>query len=375
MKKIFVMFVFFSFLVPCVYGKGFNFKITDEVSFDDNIYLTKSDKVSSIINSIHGLARYLTKIPSTSFNFDTSVDVGYNSYVEDPSRNNNWFAGLGLNLKNRFFELREKFTYTTDPANRSIDERTERINNDVYLGFTTSKEKKLGFGIYGRDVLDYYLKEYFEGLNRNKIMGGAKIFYNFTPTKSLYAGYQYTNIKYDKNEVNNSTGNSYFLGVEGNISAKLTGVAQVSYDDRKYEKKYDQSPESGHVLGYLANITYAPYRSTIFTLEGTREMEETSSGYNRYYISSTVYLKFKQIVFQKWTVGCTTGYENMDFPIEYENGLHRTDEYFTVIPSLDYKFNDYFSAGIWYQYRSKISNHEFAEYLNNRTGLKLSLMF
>ena len=374
MKKIFIAVMLFSFLVPCVYGKNFSFKITDDVKFDDNIYLTKSDEVSSIINSIHGLARYLTKIPSTSFNFDTSVDVGYNSYVEDPSRNNNMFAGLGLRLNNKFFDLNEKFTYTTDPANSTLDERTERINNDVYLGFTTSKEKKLGFGIYGRDVLDHYLKEYYEGLNRNKIIGGAKLFFNFIPTKSLYAGYQYTNIQYDKNDFNNSTGNSYFLGVEGNISAKLTGVAQVSYDDRKYEKKSETTPETGHVLGYLANITYAPYRSTIFSLEGKRDMEETFWGNNRYYVSSTVYLKFQQIVFQKWTFGCTTGYEYMEFPVE-SYGFYRTDEYFTVIPSVDYKFNKYLAAGVWYQYRNKISNSAANEYLNNRTGVKLSLMF
>ena len=81
-----------------------------------------------------------------------------------------------------------------------------------------------------------------------------------------------------------------------------------------------------------------------------------------------------QIVFQKWTFGCTTGYEYMEFPTE-SYGFYRTDEYFTVIPSVDYKFNKYLSAGVWYQYRNKISNSAANEYLNNRTGVKLSLMF
>ena len=46
MKKIFIAVMLFSFLVPCVYGKNFSFKITDDVKFDDNIYLTMSDEVS-----------------------------------------------------------------------------------------------------------------------------------------------------------------------------------------------------------------------------------------------------------------------------------------------------------------------------------------
>jgi hypothetical protein len=249
MKKIFVLLFVFGLVVPSLYAKTFNFKIVEDLIYDDNIYYSDKNTEGSFLSSTKLYANFLSKIPSTSINVDANAHVGYNAYTEDFYNNSYMDAGLDLKLNNRFFDFRESFTYTSDPANNSFNERAERINNDVYLGYTSNKEKKLGFGVYAQDILDDYLKERYEYLNRNRVNLGAKLFYNFNPKKSVYLGYQYSNIDYSKNTFNNSNGNSYFLGATGEITAKIKGTAQVSYDDRHYNKKYEDSLENGNLIG------------------------------------------------------------------------------------------------------------------------------
>jgi len=374
MKKIFVLLFVFGLVVPSLYAKTFNFKIVEDLIYDDNIYYTDKDTEGSFLSSTKLYANFLSKIPSTSINVDANAHVGYNAYTEDFYNNSYMDAGLDLKLNNRFFDFRESFTYTSDPANNSFNERAERINNDVYLGYTSNKEKKLGFGVYAQDILDDYLKERYEYLNRNRVNLGAKLFYNFNPKKSVYLGYQYSNIDYSKNTFNNSNGNSYFLGATGEITAKIKGTAQVSYDDRHYNKKYEDSLENGNLIGFLADVTYKPFYSTTISLLGQRKMEETFFANNRYYISTNVNLAFKQLLFRKWTFGLAFGYENMEYPISVE-GMDRDDNYFTFTPSVDFKVKDILSIGVWYQNRNRLSNMESKNYLSNKTGVRVAVFF
>ena len=55
--------------------------------------------------------------------------------------------------------------------------------------------------------------------------------------------------------------------------------------------------------------------------------------------------------------------------------LDRVDDYFTFTPSIDYKFQDLFSLGVWYQFKDKISNAENNNYITNRTGIKAAFFF
>lgn len=374
MKKIVVMLLISLFVVPTLYAKGLKFKITEDLIYDDNIYSTNRDSDGSFISSTQLFAGFSSKIPSSSLNFDAKANVGYNAYTKDPSTNNYFNAGLGLKLNNKFFDFRDDFVYTSDPANNSLDDRAERINNNAYLGYTSNKEKKLGFGVFAQDILDNYLEKRYELLNRNRINAGVKGFYNFTPKKSLYIGYQYSNIEYSKNEFNNSNGNSYFLGATGEITAKIKGTVQVSYDDRHYNKEYENSMENGNLIGYLADITYKPLYTTTLSLKSERKMEETFYTNNRYYISTSVDFSVKQVLFRKWTLGMAFGYENMEYPRSVGD-LDRVDDYFTFTPSIDYKFQDLFSLGVWYQFKDKISNIENNNYITNRTGIKAAFFF
>lgn len=374
MKKILFLFIFLFLGISSSYGKPLTFKISEDVSYDDNIYLTDNDERDSFIRSTQVMARYKNKIPESSINIDANANLGYNSYSEDSTINNYVNAGVGLKLNNKNFDFRENFIYTSDPANLSLRLRSRRVNNDIYLGYSSNKEKRLGYGLFIQDILDNYIEHIFKYLSRNRINLGFKLFYNFTSKKSAYLGYQYSNISYLENDYSNSNGNSIFLGITGEITPKTKGTVQLSYDDRHYNKNNKDSISNGNVIGYLVNVTYKPYYSTTLSLDGNRKMEESSFGKNRYYISTSVYLTVKQMLFKKFMFRTSVGYENMEYPIAVNNS-HRTDDYFTIIPGIDYDFEKYFSVGLWYQYRNKNSNFNYEGYSDNKCGIKVSFSF
>ena len=176
MKKILFLFIFLFLGISYSYGKPLTFKISEDVSYDDNIYLTDNDERDSFIRSTQIMARYKNKIPESSINIDANANLGYNSYSEDSTINNYVNAGVGLKLNNKNFDFRENFIYTSDPANLSLRLRSRRVNNDIYLGYSSNKEKRLGYGLFIQDILDNYIEHIFKYLSRNRINLGFKVF-------------------------------------------------------------------------------------------------------------------------------------------------------------------------------------------------------
>ena len=86
-----------------------------------------------------------------------------------------------------------------------------------------------------------------------------------------------------------------------------------------------------------------------------------------------------QKIYDKLEASLTTGYENMAYPeptapLGTSDFSERKDNIVKVRPALDYKFQQWLSAGIWYQYKSRSSNQDF-DYDSNKAGAYLKVMF
>ena len=375
MKKILCTLMICFMAISAVYAKGnFKFAVSEDLSYDDNIYLTKDDKKSSFISSTQLFADYLSTFPGTKLKFGANANVGYNAYTEESAKNNYVNAGLGLNLTSALFNISDDFLYTADPATSELTERAKRINNIAAFRFKTSTDRMFSLGFIVSDIYDKYIDDDYDDLNKNRINAGVQFHYNLSPKTSIYLGYMFSKITYEKTDINDSTGHSIDLGITGNIATKVKGTAQVSYDMRNYDKEKEGADNNPGIMGYLLSLTYDPtFRDTI-SLTGERKMEESSFANNRYYISTEVGVSYKHELNSKWAAGIFASYENMAYLKEVD-GVKRSDDFVKVKPSIEYKFKDNLFASVWYQLKNKTSNYELAEYTDNKVGFQVKYSF
>lgn len=375
MKKITLLLALMFFSFSVIYADSpLQFIFSQDLGYDDNIYLSDDDTVSSAVSSTQLFAEYLSNIPNTGLKVGANANIGYNAYLESPAKNDYMNAGAGFNIGNRFFYLDEEFLYTADPATSELTDRAKRINNYVSLKFKSSSEKMFSVGAIVSDILDKYIDDEYKSLNRNRINAGVQGYYNLSARTSFYIGYLFSNINYEDNEYSNSIGNSFILGVNGTVAQKIKGSAQISYDMRNYEKDIDGIDSDASIFGYLLSLTYEPTNRNYIVLSGERKMEESAFTNNRYYISTEVGIEYKQKLWQKWEAGLLASYENIDYPGKID-GINRYDDLINIKPSIEYQFKEYLFASLWYQFRNRTSNCSAAEYANNKVGIQVKFCF
>lgn len=374
MKKLAIVFLTVLMAWP-VAAAPVTFTVSEDFSYDDNIYLTDGNETDSFISSTQVGAQYQSNIPGSGLDLTANGQVGYNAYTEDSSTNNFWNALGDVSLKNEWMNIGDRFLYTSDPANSSLTDRAERIQNVGYVSFKTSSEKKFGIGFTADDVFDRYMDSEWDSLNRNRINLGAQLYYNVSPKTNFFVEYTYSDISYEDNKGNESTGNSVGLGVNGQIAPKVTGTAKITYDMRDYDESIAGVDNYNDLVGYYVALEWQPTSRNTVRLSGQRKMEETRYHNNRYFADTLVSLYASQKVYDKWTASLTLSWEDMDYAYANNNGTKRNDGLYTIRPQVDYQFKDWLSAGVWYQFRNRDSNVNGADYDSNKAGVFVKALF
>ncbi|WP_424244593.1 hypothetical protein Dip510_001849 [Elusimicrobium posterum] len=375
MKKIFALSLLCVLSVAAFAQRPYSTFVSQDISYDDNIYLTKNGKVDSGISVTKLGGKYTSKIPNTGLNLSAMGYGAYNAYTEDNGKNGYWEAGADLELKNEFLRLTENFIYTSDPANSELTDRAERLGNFAELYLQSSNKKTFSGALKIADKYDYYIDSDYEYLTRNRISAGAELHYNLSGKTTVFAEYIYSNTSYKDNDESESQDHTVGIGAKGDLFSKVTGKAGVRYTMRDYDKSIVGADSDEDLFGYYADLKWNINSKTSVGLGGNRAMEETIYGVNRFYISTSINAYVAQKIYDKFTAALTVGYENMDYTYANANGTKRNDDFYKVRPSVDYSFNNWLSAGVWYQYRNRTSNVSNTEYANNKAGAFVKAIF
>ena len=384
MKKLSVLVLAALFALPAFAAKPVQFIVTEDITYDDNIYLkdksyskenpTYGKVQESFINTTRVGANYSGQLPQSDLTLKAGALVGYNAYTEKPSKNNYWDALGNVELANENIKVGDRLLYTSDPANNELTDRYKRMNNSAYASFKTTNKKLFSVGLSVGDIFDRYFDGKMEGLNRNRFNAGAQVYYNFNTKTNLFVEYMFSDIVYKTNGDNNSTGHTVGLGINGQIAPKVTGTAKVTYAMRDYSHDlagYENKPD---LFGYYAALTWKATAQDTVRLSGERKMEETLYGMNRYFADSLVSLYGQHKFNSKWAVGLTLGYEDMSYA-RYTEGQKRHDNLYTLRPQVDYMFKDWLMGSLWYQYRGRHSNSQKFEYDSDKVGISLKALF
>ena len=380
MKKLFTAVCLVGLGVSAFAQQPLNLFVSQDISYDDNIYLTKEDTKSSAVSSTAAGFDYSSKIPGSGLALALNGKAAYNAYTEDSSRNSYFDGRAGLGFGNSIFNVSDIFVYTEDPANSSLTDRAKRIYNGADFTIKTSANKPIGIGLSASDALDKYIDDEFKQLSRNRVNGGVQLYYNISPKTNVFGEYVYSATSYNDNEANDSKSGTAAVGIDGQIAAKVTGRAKVTYESRTYDNELAGAQKDKSVAGYNVSVKWMPSEQNAIILAGERKMEETQFGVNRYYITTGVSLSLMQKIFDKLDASLTVAYEKMAYdeanPSSWSSypNEKRSDNLVMVRPSLDYKFQKWLMAGVWYQYRDRSSNQDF-DYSSNKAGAYVKVLF
>ena len=376
-KSVFLTFVF-AILALVANASDLKFMAMEDLSYDDNIYLTNDNRVGSAISSTKVGALYNLTVPNSSLEGKFVAIGGYNAFQKHNHKNGFWDALVDAEFGNKLFKVGNIFLLTSDPANSELTERRQRINNNVYASYRTSAYKKLSLGLKVSDEINKYTAggTIARNLDRNRVNIGAGVYYNVSEKTNLLAEYTFTSLAYNSNHANNSTGGMLALGAEGKIAPKVTGEAKLTYNYRNYSHDKDGCDNYGNLIGYNVSLTWEPTSQNLLRLSGTRDFEETVYTNNRYFVSTGIKLYGSQKILDKFTAGLTLGYENLSYPKANGEGIKRSDDVYTIRPELNYQFKEWLSAGVWYQHRRRTSDAgAINRYFNNRVGAFIKAIF
>lgn len=374
MKKLSVLFAALCVSVAA-FAAPIDVLVSEDVSYNDNIYLNKGkDKKESVISSTHAGLAYKGQLPESGLQLSAGGAVGYNAYTEKPGKNNFWDASANLGLENENLKVKNAFVFTSEPANSEQTDRVKRIGNNFSASYTTTHEKLFSVGITVGDIFNRYLASRMHGLNRNRVNAGARIYYNFTPKTNVFVEYMFGDTVYRKNTVNNSTAHKVGLGMNAQLASKLNGTAAITYDMRDYSHDKGNATNHPDLIGYYTSITWKATSRDTFTLSGSRDMEETTFGDNRFFADTLVGLTMRHQFNSKWGTGLLLGWEELRYKVKVNN-RKRADELLTVRPEINYAFQDWLVGSIWYQYRTRNSNMDNYDYDNNKAGIMIRAIF
>lgn len=375
MKKLLLLAVSLL-VVNSAFAGDVKFLVSEDLSYDDNIYLTDGNEKDSFISKTQAGVTYANPIAGSGLELNATALGGYNAYTEDNGKNGFWNAYANVDVKNDLLKIGDSFLYTSDQANSELTERAKRLNNNFYLSAKTSTDKKFGFGVVANDSYDYYIDNPWKyNLTRNRLNAGVQAFYNISSKTSAFVEYVYTNIAYRDNTNNDSDGSTVALGVEGKIAQKVSGVAKVNYVMRDYSHDMEGYSSYEDLVGYYVALSWNPTERNTVRLSGERRFEESVYENNRYFTDTLVSLYGSHKLSDKLTAGLTLAYENMAYDRANNNGVKRSDDLFTVRPELDYQFQEWLSAGVWYQFRNRDSNTNGNDYASNKGGVFVKALF
>jgi hypothetical protein len=159
-------------------------------------------------------------------------------------------------------------------------------------------------------------------------------------------------------------------GVYG-LTGKSHFSASAGFEARQFGTS---APEA---LRPVFNVTgvFQPWVNTTITLEGHRR-EDTAPFQGENFIQLGASVNARQLLFNRFYAALGGGYDNIAYTdLENDNSQVRTDNYWFLIATLDYEFNNHLTATLFYTFRTDNSTDASVSYDNNIVGVRVGWKF
>ena len=352
------------------------FPATDfSASYDDNVYATKDNTRSDFIFVVGPTVAVQSDFSRHAIGFNVFSRVG--RYV-DETKENYWDYGIesegqlditeANNLQGGFSVAR-----LHDARDDAEDDATlaESLRPVRYMDYEADLAynhlfNRVTFRVGG----EFERRDYRQGAGTarqndrdiNLYTGLLRLGYNLSPRINTFVEGLYNverrDIHRDSDGLErDSNGWEARTGVDVNFTDLLFGEAFVGYVTQYFDDSAF-STQSG--LAYGLNLTWLPTLLTTVTLTGARQFEPTDNEDASSNFETSVGLRVDHELLRNVLIGAEGGYVRDDF----ENA-NRTDNRYDAGADITYLLNRHFSVGAAYQYSTRDSDTETAEFDSN----------
>ena len=341
-----------------------------EVIYDDNIFLTNTDRVSDVIWSPSiGLIYELGDFRDKRENYLTAQWIGMPViYTKNTDQSGfNQYAALSLQYRISKLVAKLDSSYSNvRGSSRDVNTITTEQTFWNSLAFTYDYSEKtafnLGFNQSTSSTEDFQTTSQYQAragmdyqiLPKTRVgVEGVAGLIDSSDTPLQYLQQLLMRVYYNPT---------------GKLSFALSGGVQFLEFEGSDEVKIDPV--------FSLGLTYQPFPSTFINLVGFRNVVGSSDLAGQDYFATGFELNLSQQFFQKLVAAVSFGYENDEyFGTTVDTPTDRVDNYVYARPRLTYAFVDWFSVSIWYEYRETVSTEESSSFTNNRAGLEFMTKF
>ena len=350
------------------------------IEYDDNILLTKDDKLDDII--FHIIPGISLELPSRKYAIrlgyqadvlryadNTDLDTVHHQALADARVNFNF--GLGLRLTDRFL-ITDDFAGFPVPE---LTERVERWENTLDVGADYTVRERYTFDInYRWFMVDYKDDPDFDQFDRDDHTIAGTFFYRVLPKTSVLGEINYNIVRYDEPAVaadRDSNAWRFLVGIKGDLTAKTSVQLRIGWEWRDYDNRQDwdglvaegsiiwkyREPSQVRIFGGRANV------ESLF--EGTNYYVSSFGGVEvRHFLSDRVILRARGL-------GGVNQYP--EDPTLGVGSADRTDHFIEAGASVKYQMRRWLAFELGYNFLWLNSNFDEFDYTDNR--VKASVIF
>jgi hypothetical protein len=341
-----------------------------EVMYDDNIFLTNTDRVSDVIwTPSIGLIYELGDFRGKKENYLSFQWVGMPVIYTKNTEQNGFNQYIALSLQYRFSKLVAKLDSSYSHirgSSRDVNTITTTQTFWNSLAFAYDYSEKTAFNLSFTQSTSS--TENFQTTSQYHVRGGMD--YQLFPKTRV--GVQGVVGLIDSSDTPLQYLQQLLMQVYYNPTGKLTFAFSGGVQFLEFEGTDVVKIDPVFSLG----LNYQPFPATSINLVGFRNVVGSTDLAGQDYFATGFELNVSQQFFQKLVAAVSFGYENDEyFGTTVETPTDRVDNYVYVRPRLTYAFVDWFSVSIWYEYRETVSTQESSSFFNNRAGLEFLTRF
>jgi hypothetical protein len=345
-----------------------------EEAYDDNIFLNPTRKKDFITTFTPGV-----KINLATEDSLLEIDAGakLTSYAVHPFMNSQdpyfrlawdkYFNRYHLNLKEHFkkdMELRSDFIAGAEGKERYLF-------NDFNFIFG-AEYNRLAFDLGARRYDYFYDKEFKKENNYNENIFSLTGYTNLAPKTRLLFEYDHGIILYPEHPFpsRNCRYDEGWVGLKGDITPKIIGIAKVGYQYRVYRARADWDQPIASI-----DLVYNFKERTSFSLKVEDNAEQSLSESENYYelMKVDIGMNHRFAFNPKLGLGIGGFYEDDDYPAS--SGTKRNDKIYSLRGLFRYDLQRWLFASLGYTFTERDSNLDENDYVDHIFSLKLKGSF
>jgi hypothetical protein len=345
--------------------------LTTGVTFDDNIFITNSNRKSDFIFNINaGLALEFGDFRNLKENYllleYLATGFFFNRYTSQNSFDQAASALGQYRFENLAVQAESRYQ-TLSGAERQVGAFTDRslFFNAIRLNYDYSGKTSLDFEISQRT--NYYPENL------------SSYFYE-TTTGFAYSIFPKTSLGlegiFGLSQVQESP-DMWYQTLNGRLNYVLTGKTVVNATGGVQFNEYVGGGEPLRIIPVFSlGAEYSLFTKTRLSLVAYRNLQASASIAGQDYIATGGEIGINQEFASKFELGVSGGYENDTYVANtLSTDAYRVDNFFFFRPSMSYRFLKYMKASLAYEYRTNYSDLVQDTWYDNKVSLELSAQF